>query len=79
MSDFEIKQPTPEEIRALILKAGLKRAEASELLHASRRTWDKWTAKPDSKDNRAMPLAAWELLLIKVGKHPHYKKADEHS
>lgn len=74
MSDFEIEQPSPEELRELIKDAGLSRAEASELLHASRRTWDKWTARIDSQDHRSIPLAAWELLLIKAGKHPHYKK-----
>ncbi len=74
MDDFEITQPTPEEIRELVQDSGLSRATASNLVHASRRAWDKWTTKVDSQDHRAMPLAAWELLLIKTGRHPRFKE-----
>ena len=76
MDDFELTQPTPDEIRALVQESGLSRSTAAELVHASRRTWDKWTTRADSNDNRPMPIAVWELFLIKTGNHPSYKSSD---
>ncbi len=73
MDDFELTQPTPDEIRALVQEEGLSRSEAAALVHVSRRAWEKWVTKADSNDHRAIPLAAWELLLIKTGKHPKFK------
>jgi hypothetical protein len=73
MSDFEITQPTPEELRELVKSAGLTRGEAAELVHVTKRAWDKWTTKEGSPDHRNMPLAAYELLLIKLGEHPIHK------
>ncbi len=73
LDDFEITQPTPEEIKALVQEEGLSRIDAAALVHVSRRAWEKWVTKVDSQDHRVMPMAAWELLLIKTGKHPHFK------
>ncbi|CAB3976103.1 hypothetical protein BCO9919_07459 [Burkholderia cenocepacia] len=65
----EIAQPTPDQISALIKKHGLSRQEAADLLHVSKFTWNGWVSPADNKMSRAMPLAAWELLLIKLGEH----------
>ena len=59
MDDFELTQPTPDEIRALVQASGLSRSTAAELVHASRRPWDKCTTRADSSDNRPMPIADW--------------------
>ena len=75
MDDYEITQPTPEEIRELVQEEGLSRSEAAALVHVSRRAWEKWVTKEGNQDHRAIPLAAWELLLIKTGRHPNFKSA----
>lgn len=49
--------PTPAEIRAARLAAGLTQAEAAKLVHAaSYRTWQEWES-----GRRKMPAAKWEL------------------
>ncbi|MFM0303989.1 transcriptional regulator [Paraburkholderia sediminicola] len=72
----KITQPTPEELRQLILKHGVTRSEAAALVHVSINAWHKWSANEGSSDHRAMPLAAWELLLLKLGEHPTKKLVD---
>ncbi|WP_321885891.1 helix-turn-helix domain-containing protein [Paraburkholderia bannensis] len=67
-----ITQPTAEQISALIKKHGLSRQEAADLVHVSKFTWNGWVAPADNKMARAMPLAAWELLLIKLGEHAEF-------
>ena len=37
-----IMKPTPEQIRAARLAAGLSQAEAGELILASKRSWENW-------------------------------------
>lgn len=56
-----MKKPTPETIKAAREKAGLTQKEAGELIGAALRTWQDWEG-----GQRKMPLAKWELWLIKV-------------
>jgi hypothetical protein len=72
----KITQPTSEQLRQLILKHGVTRSEAAALVHVSINAWHKWSASEGSGDHRAMPLAAWELLLLKLGEHPTKKLVD---
>jgi hypothetical protein len=72
-----IGQPTPEEIRALIKKHGITREQAATLVHASLRAWHNWCAPVGGSNHREMPKAAWELLLLKLGEHPHQKLVDK--
>ena len=74
MDDFELTQPTPEELRTLFSDIELSRAEIAELLYVSRKGLEKWTATECSASHREMPMGAYELLLLKVGRHPGYKK-----
>lgn len=74
--NFELVLPEPEEIRDMIKEAGLTRTDAANLLHMSRRKLSHWLAPANSTEYRAMPLSAYELLLIKLGKHPQYKKIE---
>ncbi|RDH41992.1 helix-turn-helix domain-containing protein [Zooshikella ganghwensis] len=76
VDSFEISLPSSEEIRALIKEAGLTRAEAAALIHVPRRRLNRWVSPEDSMDYREMPLSAYELLLIKLNKHPIYKKVN---
>lgn len=58
-----IKQPTPAEIKAAREHVGDTQAEAAARVHSpSYRAWQNW-----ENGTRAMPLAAWELYLIKTG------------
>jgi hypothetical protein len=59
--------PSPEEIRTMLKKHKLTREQAAGLLHVSLRTLHNWLAPVGTVNYRAMPLAAWELLLIKLG------------
>jgi DNA-binding transcriptional regulator YiaG len=70
MAEFEIKQPTPEELRDLMKESGVPRGEIADMLHVGRKTVEKWTASLGTTSHRAIPLAAYELLLLKLGKHP---------
>lgn len=76
VDSFEITLPSSEEIRALIKEAGLTRAEAAALLHVPRRRLNHWVAPETGLEHRPMPLSAYELLLIKLDKHPLYKKVN---
>lgn len=53
--------PTPEEIRAARLTAGLTVRQACEMVHASPRSWQNYEA-----GDRVMHPAIWELFRIKV-------------
>ncbi len=62
-----IEQPTPDQIRAVLKKHSITREQAAGLLHVSLRAMHNWLAPKDTANHRAMPVAAWELLLIKLG------------
>jgi hypothetical protein len=74
MSD--ITQPTPEQLREIIRRHSITRSEAAAMVHVSINAWHKWSANEGTVDHRVMPLAAWELLLLKVGEHPTKKLVD---
>lgn len=55
--------PRPDEIKAARLTAGLTQVEAGAVVHSpSRRAWQNWE-RGESK----IPMAEWELFLIKTG------------
>ena len=57
--------PTPAEVKAARLAAGLNQEEAAELIYCCRRTWQKYESETDKLD---MNPALWELWNIKVKK-----------
>lgn len=65
-----LTQPGNEDIKALLKKHGISRQEAAALLHVSVHTLDGWTAPEGSTKQRTIPLAIWELLLLKLNDHP---------
>lgn len=67
-----MKPPAPETIRTLRSTLQLTQKEAADLVHVSLRAWQWWEA-----GQREMPLAAWELLVIKAGIHPLYQPKAE--
>lgn len=60
------RNPTPDEIVAARLAAGLTQTAAGALLHTSLRAWQQWEA-----GDRRMHPALWELFRIKAsGRRP---------
>jgi DNA-binding transcriptional regulator YiaG len=72
----EITQPSPAEVRQLLETSGLSREQFAELVHVSKLTIHKWVLPEENQNHRGIPLAAWELLLLKLGKHPTKKLID---
>lgn len=64
-----IFEPTPEEIKATRLAAGLTQVKAAEMVYVVGRAWVYWEATDSASGQRKMPLAVWELFLAKIGKH----------
>ena len=60
----KITQPTPAEIKAARTAAGLTQSQAAALVHAGLKTWQNWES--ESGEGRKIPLASWELFLIKT-------------
>lgn len=56
-----VKRPTPAQIKAARIAANLTQEQAGARVHAALRTWQQWEG-----DDRAMPLAAWELFQLKI-------------
>lgn len=68
-------QPTPEEVRALIVllgeKTGREKLSGSQVARLAgikdARTVRKWTAPIDAKNYTPIPYAVWRLLLVYGG------------
>lgn len=59
-------KPSPYEIRAYRLAAGLTQTEAARLIHTACRTWQQW----ESGDRKMHP-AFWELFQYKQPMRPN--------
>ena len=66
------KFPSQDEIEQARLSAGLTQIKSAELVHVSERTWRSWVSKTDN--HRQMPLAYFELFLIKTNQVEIWKK-----
>lgn len=58
--------PTPHDIKAVRLAAGLTQTQAGALINASRRTWQNWEAPENLPSHRKMPIAKWRLFCIEL-------------
>jgi DNA-binding transcriptional regulator YiaG len=65
-----LKLPTPDDIKSLLKVTRTSRADFASMLHVSKPTVDKWMAPELTLNSRQMPLASWELALIKLNRHP---------
>ena len=61
-------RPDPTEIKKLRQASGLTQAQASELIHSTRRTWQDWEA-----GIATMHPAIWELFKLKVSEKTRTK------
>lgn len=73
MNEETIEQPTALELRELLRKHSLARHEAAALIYVSTSAWHKWTTVEDKEEHRKIPIAIYELLLLKLGEHPTQK------
>jgi putative transcriptional regulator len=62
--------PTPSEIKAARLAAGLTQTEAAKLIHSTLRAWQSWEAEPGTSGHRAMHPGLWELFRLKAHLQP---------
>jgi DNA (cytosine-5)-methyltransferase 1 len=60
-----MNNPSPEEIKAARLAAGLTQTEAAKLVHCTKRAWQMWEAEEEAP-HRTMHPAMWELFLEKT-------------
>lgn len=60
--------PTPEQIKEARLAAGIKQAQACEMVHLKNTV--RWSEYENG--DRNMDAARWELFRIKVGQHSEF-------
>lgn len=69
-SKKELIAPDSETLRKLLKEVRISRQEVAELLHVNIHTVNAWAATEGTSLYRPMPLMAWELLLLKLNRHP---------
>jgi len=75
--DKPIQQPSALELRELLKRHSLARHEGADLLYVSTSALHKWTATEEKPEHRNIPLAIYELLLLKLDEHPSKKLVDK--
>lgn len=63
MTAFDPANPEPRRLRDAV--GGTQAGMGALIMSPSRRAWQDW-----ERDERKMPLATWELALLKAGYHP---------
>ncbi len=59
---LQARNPSPGQIRAARLEAGLTQAQAADLINATASAWESW-----EQGLRRMHPGLWELFRIKLG------------
>lgn len=72
-----LKQPTSSQLRKLLKRHSLTRQEAATLIDVSTSAWYKWTTAEDKVEHRKIPLAIYEMLLLKLDEHPKKRLVDK--
>lgn len=63
-----LSRPHPRDIRSVRQAAGITQAQAAQLVHlGSGSRWSEFES-----GSKTIDMARWELLLVKLGKHPDY-------
>lgn len=57
--------PSPEEVRAARIEAGLTQTQAAKIVHCTLNAWQKWEAA--GVNSRRFHPGLWELFKIKTG------------
>lgn len=58
--------PTVKEVRQARANAGLTQEQAARVVYVTLAAWQKWE-NPNPATGNKMPLAAYELFLLKTG------------
>lgn len=68
--EIKVESPTPEQVKAARLEAGLSQTAAANLIHCHWQAWVKWEHydKTDKAQSRRMHPGLWELFQIKAAK-----------
>lgn len=68
--ETKIESPTPEQVKAARLEAGLSQTGAAALIYCHWQAWVKWEHydKTDKAQSRRMHPGLWELFQIKAAK-----------
>ena len=61
------RSPEPSFVLALIQDAGWQQTEVANLLRVNVSTVRRWTASTEQAQSRAIPFAAWVVLLVVAG------------
>jgi len=61
-----MNNPTPTEIKAARLAAGLTQTEAAKVVYVQLLAWQRWESEETVPTHRTMPASTWELFLIKT-------------
>ena len=71
-----ISQPSPQDIHAARMRAGLTQTQAAQLISPAQakpyRSWQPYEVPEGQKGGRSIPLATWELFLLLTDQHPHF-------
>ena len=69
-----LERPTPEQVKAARVAAGLTQADAAQLvspaLSKPYRTWQNYETPDSVSEHRPIPIGLWELFLLLTGQHP---------
>jgi hypothetical protein len=70
----ELPEASPENLRALLDRAGWSRAQAAEIIGVEERTVKRYLSR--GAEARTIPRGLWELLLLRAGAHPTHVLAE---
>lgn len=76
LTENGIYPPTREALSFLMEAEGLQAQDVSDLLDVNIKTVLGWLSRVDKKTATVVPNAYWELLLLKLGRHPAKKLID---
>jgi len=65
-------EPTREALSYLMQLECLKPEDVAEMLDVNLKTVFSWLSKPEAKTAGRMPYSSWELLHLKLGRHPKF-------
>lgn len=61
------ESPTPAQVKAARIKAGLTPDAAAFIIYCGKRAWENWEKPESSPEHRKMHPGLWELFKRKVG------------
>ena len=72
----KMRKPTKKQVQKLYQELGMTHAEIADYLEVTKSAVTKWVGVAES-NARDIPLPAYQMLLLKAGKHPKYKLTEK--